>query len=210
MVYTPIFVDEKLTGFAAIRAHWVDVGGMSTGFGASGLAFDPWGEGLQINQIKAWDRGVVDGKVLRLIADNIRFPDASMGDLRSQVAACRLAERRLAELHGRYGTDAVERAIEIIYQQSAELCRRAVEEIPDGVYIAKSRLNGDRSDPDDIEIEVKVTVSGGEMEIDFSNCSPQRAGASTDVRSRARWLPTRRSPRPTIPSTRARSRRFGS
>lgn len=176
IVYTPIFVEETLAGFAAIRAHWVDVGGMSTGFGAAGLAFDPWGEGLQINQVKVWEAGVLDEKVLNLIGDNIRFPDSSLGDLRSQVAACRLAERRFAELHTRYGTEVVVAAIETIFNQSAELCRRAVELIPDGIYTAQSRLNGDRSDPENIEIDVKVTVTGGHMEIDLSGCSQQRSG----------------------------------
>jgi N-methylhydantoinase B len=60
VVYTPIFLGERLLGFAAIRAHWIDVGGMSTGFGASGLAFDPWGEGLQLDQMKVWEAGVAD------------------------------------------------------------------------------------------------------------------------------------------------------
>jgi N-methylhydantoinase B len=174
VVYTPIFHARRLVGFAAIRAHWVDVGGMSTGFGASGLAFDPWGEGLQLDQLKAWEAGVPDDKVLKLIADNIRFPDSSLGDLRSQVAACRLAERRLAELYERYGAAVVEDAITAIFGQTELRCRRAVEAIPDGVYEAESHLDGDPSEPEPIRVRVKVTVSGGEMEIDLSGCSSQR------------------------------------
>ena len=175
VVYTPIFVEERLCGFAAIRAHWIDVGGTSTGFGAGGLAFDPWGEGLQIDQIKYWEAGVPDDKALKLLRDNIRFPDSSLGDLRSQVAACRLAERRFAEMHARYGSDVMDQAIATIYAQTEEKCRRAVEQIPDGVYVAHSRLDGDRNDPRPIEIEARVTVSGGEMQIDLSGCSEQRA-----------------------------------
>jgi N-methylhydantoinase B len=174
VVYTPIFHARRLIGFAAIRAHWVDVGGMSTGFGASGLAFDPWGEGLQLDQLKAWEAGVPDDKILRLIADNIRFPDSSMGDLRSQVAACRLAERRLAELYERYGATVVEDAITAIFDQTELRCRRAVAAIPDGVYEAESHLDGDPSEPEPIRVKVKVTISGGEMEIDLSGCSAQR------------------------------------
>jgi N-methylhydantoinase B len=34
VIYTPIFHGASLFGFAVIRAHWVDIGGMSTGFGA--------------------------------------------------------------------------------------------------------------------------------------------------------------------------------
>jgi len=174
VVYTPIFRGEQLLGFAAIRAHWIDVGGMSTGFGASGLAFDPWGEGLQLDQLKVWEAGVPDEKLLKLIGDNIRFPEASMGDLRSQVAACQLAQRRLAELHERYGSDVVQAAIATIFEQTEERCRRAVEAIPDGVYEAESFLDGDAAEPEPIEIRVKVTVSGGDMEIDLSGCSAQR------------------------------------
>jgi N-methylhydantoinase B len=174
VVYTPIFVDDALVGFAAIRAHWIDVGGMSTGFGASGLAFDPWGEGLQLDQMKVWEGGVADEKVLKLIRDNIRFPEASLGDLRSQVAACHLAERRLTDLHRRYGSDVVESAIATIFEQTELKCRRAVEEMPDGVYEAESLLDGDPGDPSPIEVRVKVTISGGDMEIDLSGCSEQR------------------------------------
>jgi N-methylhydantoinase B len=177
VVYMPVFHGARLIGFAAIRAHWIDVGGMSTGFGAGSLAFDPWGEGLQLDQIKAWDAGVPDDKVLGLIRDNIRFPEASMGDLRSQVAACRLAERRLTDLYDRYGGDVVESAVATIFEQSEQKCRRVVEAIPDGVYEAGSFLDGDGADPNPLEIRVKVTVDGGLMEIDLSGCSPQRASA---------------------------------
>jgi N-methylhydantoinase B len=174
VVYTPIFVDARLVGFAAIRAHWIDVGGMSTGFGASSLAFDPWGEGLQLDQVKCWEGGVADEKVLKLIRDNIRFPEASLGDLRSQVAACQLAERRLIDLHRRYGNDVVDASIAMIFEQTELKCRRAVEEMPDGVYEAESLLDGDPGDATPIEIKVKVTISGGDMEIDLSGCSEQR------------------------------------
>jgi N-methylhydantoinase B len=177
VVYTPIFVGERLVGFAAIRAHWIDVGGMSTGFGAGSLAFDPWGEGLQLDQVKAWEAGVADEKVLKIIRDNIRFPDSSLGDLRSQVAACQLAERRFVDLYERYGPDVVESAIATIFEQTERKSRRAVEEMPDGVYEAQSFLDGDPSDLDPVEIRVKVTVSGGDMEIDLSGCSPQRRSA---------------------------------
>ena len=52
--------------FAIVRAHWVDVGGMSTGFGAAARS-DPWMEGLQLDQIKIYEGGEPDEKVLRMI-----------------------------------------------------------------------------------------------------------------------------------------------
>src|SRR5581483_47306 len=69
-VYTPFFLDGDLLGFAVVRAHWVDVGGMSRGFGGAGLVSDPWMEGLQLDQIKLYEGGTLDAKVLKLIRDN--------------------------------------------------------------------------------------------------------------------------------------------
>ncbi len=103
VVYAPIFYEGELVAFAMVRAHWVDVGGLSTGFGAGNRAYDPWSEGLQFNQLKIYEGGVVDQKMLAFIRDNIRFPDNAMGDMRSQLAACRLGERRFVELLDRYG-----------------------------------------------------------------------------------------------------------
>src|SRR5215813_13508691 len=45
-IYTPFFFDGTLQAFAIVRAHWVDIGGMSTGFSAATLVHDPWMEGL--------------------------------------------------------------------------------------------------------------------------------------------------------------------
>lgn len=174
VVYTPCFFKRELFAFATIRAHWIDVGGMSTGFSA-GNALDPWMEGLQLDQIKLYDEGQRDEKVWHIIKDNIRFPDSSLGDLTSQIAACRLAERRLEELLARYGKEAVTKAIEQIFDQSEAACRAVVEKMTDGVYEAESLFGGmsmDQHEP--LRIKVKVTVQGSDMTIDLTGCSLQR------------------------------------
>ena len=149
----------NLTGFPIVRAHWVDVGGLSTGFGALGSA-DPWSEGLQFNQLKIYEAGKPDKKLLQMISDNIRFPEAAMGDLRSQIAACRLAERRLEELYKRYGTETIAAAMEIIYSETERKCRAVVETIPDGVYEADNYVDAPGAKEPLVHIHVKVTVSG--------------------------------------------------
>lgn len=174
MIYTPCFAGGELFGFAATRAHWIDVGGLSTGFSA-GNATDPWMEGLQLDQIKLWDAGRLDDTAWRMIRDNIRYPESSMGDLQSQVAACRLAERRLAEVVDRYGRADVTLAIEKIFDQSEARCRAAIERLPDGTYDAESLFGGhalDNHEP--VLIKVRVTIDGGHMTIDLTQCSSER------------------------------------
>jgi len=174
LIYTPCFESGRLFGFAATRAHWTDVGGLSTGFGGAN-ALDPWMEGLQLDQIKLYEAGKRDEKVWRLIRDNIRFPDASMGDLRSQIAANRLAERRLEEMLSRYGRATVEQAIERIFDQTEASCRAVVAELPDGVYEAESLFAGSPLDGNQpVEINVRVMIRGSDMTIDLTRCSAQR------------------------------------
>jgi N-methylhydantoinase B len=174
MIYTPCFAGGELFGFAATRAHWIDVGGLSTGFSA-GNATDPWMEGLQLDQIKLWEAGRLDDKAWRMIRDNIRYPESSMGDLQSQVAACRLAERRLDEVVGRYGRAPVEQAIERVFDQTEARCRSAIERLPDGVYRAESLFGGhalDNHEP--VLIKVMVAIDGNHMTIDLTGCSQER------------------------------------
>ncbi len=174
LVYTPCFESGRLFGFAATRAHWMDVGGLSTGFGGAN-ALDPWMEGLQLDQVKLYEAGKRDEKVWRLIRDNIRFPDASTGDLRSQIAANRLAERRLEEMLSRYSRATVEQAIERIFDQTEAGCRAVVAELPDGVYEAESLFAGSPLDGNQpVEIKVRVIISGSDMTIDLTRCSAQR------------------------------------
>src|SRR5579884_1733893 len=177
-VYTPIFFEGELYAFAVVRAHWVDVGGHSTGFGGGEGVTDPWMEGLQLDQIKIYEGGEPDRKALKIISDNIRYPESSMGDLRSQLAACTLAERRLVELLQRYGRDTVTASIETIFRESEAKCRAVVAAMPDGEYEAESIIDHDFVERDrPIPIKVRVIVRGDEMTIDLTQCSPQRRGA---------------------------------
>jgi N-methylhydantoinase B len=177
-VYTPFFHDGVLQAFAIVRAHWVDVGGMSTGFGAASNVADPWMEGLQFDQLKIYEAGVADQKLLKVIADNIRFPDASMGDLRSQMAACKLAERRLEELFGRYGATTIHTAIDRIFDETEAKCRMLVAEMPDGEYEAEGYLDNDGVVQNErVRLHARVAISGSDMTIDLTKSALQRRGA---------------------------------
>jgi len=115
--------------FAMVRAHWIDVGGMSTGFGAGPTVADPWVEGLQLDQLKIYEAGKLNETLYRVLKDNIRFPESSLGDMKSQMAACRLAARRMDELFGKYGRDTVLEAIAGIFDETEAKCRNVVSQL---------------------------------------------------------------------------------
>jgi N-methylhydantoinase B len=188
VIYMPYFYRGELLMFSMVRAHWIDVGGSSTGFGAGPQVVDPWFEGLQLDQLKIYKAGELDETLYRVLKDNIRFPESSLGDMKSQMAACRLAARRMDELLDKYGKDTILAAIDRIFDETETKCRNIVSQLPDGVYEAESAMDHDgvlKTEP--VPIRVKVTIHKGEMVIDLSGCSQERkAGINSRTLAGAR------------------------
>jgi N-methylhydantoinase B len=178
VIYSPYFYKGELLMFCMVRAHWIDVGGQSTGFGAGATVADPWLEGLQLDQLKIYEEGKLNETLYRVVKDNIRFPESSLGDMKSQMAACRLAARRMDELFDKYGKDTILAAIAQIFDETERKCRNVVAELPDGVYEAEASIDDDGLIRDEeVPIRVKITIKGSDMTIDLSGCSAERKAA---------------------------------
>src|SRR5436189_4637973 len=178
VVYMPYFYKGELLLFSMVRAHWIDVGGMSTGFGAGPTVADPWVEGLQLDQLKIYEAGKLNETLYRVLKDNIRFLESSLGDMKSQMAACRLAARRMDELFGKYGRETMLEVIARIFDETEAKFRNVVSQLADGVYEAAAALDEDgvtRGEP--VPIRAKVTIDHGAMTIDLSGCSQERRAA---------------------------------
>src|SRR5436190_11667972 len=178
VIYSPYFYKGELLMFCMVRAHWIDVGGQSTGFGAGATVGDPWFEGLQLDQLKIYEEGRLNDTLYRVIKDNIRFPDSSLGDMKSQMAACRLAARRMDELFDKYGRDTILAAIAQIFDETEQKCRNVVAQLPDGIYEAAASIDDDGLIRDEeVPIRVKIEIKGSDMTIDLSGCSAERKAA---------------------------------
>jgi len=173
VVYAPCFYEGELIGFAANRAHWVDIGGGRQGFGSVATS-DIFSEGLQMRSLKVYEAGKVNETLLQIIRDNIRYPDASLGDLRAQIASCQIGARRFGELVGRYSRPVVDRCVDLIWDQTDQAVKAMIENIPDGTYVAESFLDNDGRNLDKpLRIRVSVTIAGSRMTVDFSEMNPQ-------------------------------------
>src|SRR5207249_8407397 len=71
-------------------------------------------------------------EVLERFVQATRQPEERRGDLRAQLAAHRLAERRLEELCTRRGRDRVAAAMDELYAYSERMVRAALAALPDG------------------------------------------------------------------------------
>ncbi len=173
VIYTPCFFEGRVVAFAANRAHWVDVGGTRVGFGSYGTN-EIFQEGLQFRSLKLYEAGKRSEAIWQILEDNLRFPESSLGDLRAQMASCRMGERRITELFSRYGADTVRDCVERIWDQAEAEVREIVSGFPDGVYKAASRLDNDGRNLDvPLDIKVTVTIEGSTMTVDYSDMNPQ-------------------------------------
>jgi len=183
VVYAPCFHDGELIGFAANRAHWVDIGGGRQGFGSNATT-DIFSEGLQMRSLKIYKAGELNDTLYQIIQDNIRYPDASLGDLRAQIASCQIGAKRYSELVARYGREVVESCVETIWDHADKAVRQVIERIPDGTYSAESYLDNDGRDlATPLRIAVKVIVSGSTITVDFHGMHPQVNGPLNAGRS---------------------------
>ncbi|MBI1995570.1 MAG: hydantoinase B/oxoprolinase family protein [Deltaproteobacteria bacterium] len=177
VIYTPFFHEGELVAFLTVRAHWIDIGGTRVGFGFSGTR-EVYEEGLQLRSLKLYRGDKPDHDILQIITDNVRFAESCLGDLRAQIAACRVGDRGLGALVGRYGLATFLACVRAIWHQSETLAREQVARIKPGRYEAEALFDSDGVDLDrPVPLKVKVAVGGGDMTIDFSEISEQVPGS---------------------------------
>ena len=104
LVMVPVFVDDRLVGWGAMFGHMTDVGGMVPGSLPTN-AVSIFQEGIRIPPVKLYKKGVKNDDILKIVLHQCRMPDWAGADLNAIVAACRMAERRVVEMVGRFGAD---------------------------------------------------------------------------------------------------------
>jgi N-methylhydantoinase B len=159
-------VSRTVLGFAVSRAHHADVGGIEP---ASLPAFS---RALEEEGVILPPQLLTDD-VLERFVEATRQPEERRGDLRAQLAAHRLAERRLEELCERRGRDSVAAAMEELYSYSERMVRAALGELPDGRGEAEDVLEAVEGD---LRIRCSVEIAGDQLRIDFTGTAWQYDG----------------------------------
>lgn len=172
-VVRPIFVEGRIFGYAASKAHWMDIGAKDI-YGTD--TTDIWQEGLQIYGAKVRDAGAPNREVLEIVRANTRLPDSVLGDLNAQIAACELGARRVMELAAKYGAATVATAFDAILDHGERLTRQAIRAAPDGEWSAGGALDSNGLSSDPVPIKVTVRIQGDELTVDTTGSAPQQAG----------------------------------
>ncbi len=171
-----IFVDGRLSGFAATVAHHTDLGGIVPGSVAI-YATEIQQEGLRLPLLKLYEAGEPVEAVFRILEANTRSPVEVLGDIRAQIAACNVAEEGLKTLIGRYGAQELDAYIDALHDHAEAMMRDVIRALPNGVYRATDYIDGVGENPQPLPIVATVTVADDTIDIDFAGTADQVAAS---------------------------------
>jgi N-methylhydantoinase B len=173
-IISPIFWRGRRVGFAASRAHWLDVGAKDPGTPVD--SHEIYQEGMRWGPTRLYEGGKPREDVIDLLRRNSRFGDATVGDMNAQVAAGRTGEKRLQTLFDRFGEATIWAARDEIFRQTEARERSAVRELPDGVYMADGFLDNDGLGNGPLPVRLTLTIGGDSMTVDLAGSAPQASG----------------------------------
>ena len=175
-VITPVFVGGELFGFCGSIAHKSDIGGPVPG-SCSGQAREIFNEGLHLPAVRYQRAYRPNTDLERLIGANSRTPELVLGDIRGQLGADRLGERRLEELVGKFGKRDLLACFDRLLESSRAKVKAAIAEWKDGRFEAERFVDDDGIDLErPVRIHVVVDKQGDTLHFDFSGSADQTKG----------------------------------
>jgi 5-oxoprolinase (ATP-hydrolysing) len=171
-VITPVYIDDSTvpTFYVGSRGHHADIGGISPG------SMPPFStrieeEGVQINNVKLVDRGVLrEAEMIELLQSGqypSRNPQQNMADLKAQIAANEKGVQELRKMVAQFGLDVVQAYMCHVQDNAEESVRRVITSLKDGAFTLPLD-NGAQ-----IQVAIRVNAKERSAEIDFTGTSPQ-------------------------------------
>jgi N-methylhydantoinase B len=175
-VISPVFCEGALFGFCGSIAHKSDIGGPVPG-SCSGQARETFNEGLHLPAVRYQRCFKPIGDIDRIIGANSRTPELVLGDIRGQLGADRLGERRLNELAAKYGKAKVLACFDRLFEISETKLRQTFAEWKDGRFEAERFVDDDGVELEKpVRIHVVVEKKGDRIHFDFSGSADQTKG----------------------------------
>lgn len=173
--FAPVFDHDECIGIVGTLGHQLDVGGRGqASYGSD--ATEIFHEGFRIPPCRIVQGGEINDLFLRLWAANIRVPQKTIGDLRSQIAALTIGRTEVQRLADKYGIDTLRRATTELTAASEQRMRAAIRALPEGTFVAEDIVDGDGIDNEPLPLRVSVTRHGDSLVVDLTGSAPQVRG----------------------------------
>lgn len=209
IAYAPVFWEGELVAITALTVHHVDLGSMWMACRGWGVEIEQ--EGIRFPPVKIVKQGVLDEQLVSIMVNNSRLKHSLDNDLRAQIFSVTLAKPDIERLFERYGSETMKDCFDELIDYSERRTREEIRKFKDGVYTHEEYLLEDGSMGGPYKLAIKVTVSGDEMEFDFTGTDPQIRGPINSPLSAtyaATYYVMRCVTDPTIPNTEGSKRPF--
>lgn len=169
----PVFAEGELAGYAAIKAHWLDIGGKDP---YSTDTTDVFQEGTIFPGVKLYRAGERVEDIFRMAIANSRVPGMVAGDISATVVGVRAGSDALVRLVERHGLASFRECVGRVYDHGEAIVRSFFVRVPDGRYVGRGEMDSNGVDDARVPFEVVVDVSGSTIRLDYSGAPPQQAG----------------------------------
>lgn len=171
----PVFSKGRIVAYSCVKGHLPDIGGgvfSSCDYTATEIIE----EGLRIPPTKIYKQGQRNDELINIIRANIRSPEEMIGNLEAGIAGVMRGEKRFQEMLQKYDTATVQACISQVLDNSENIMRAKIRELPDGIYEAEDyvdpvEIGGLKQEP--LRIKCTVKIEGSNIIADFTGTSRQ-------------------------------------
>jgi N-methylhydantoinase B len=178
----PIFYNKEAVAYSVSIAHQTDIGGAQPGSQAVEGVYDMYQEGLHIPPVKLYSEDKPNKEIFNMIAENVRVPKNTLGDLRAQRNASKIAERRFLSLIEDFGLEAVKTCMKQILNRTEQIARTLLQSMPHGIATSEDFVDDSGKNTDAIRLCVKIDIGDDAIGIDWTGTDRQtRSGLNSTL-----------------------------
>ncbi|MEM9001776.1 MAG: hydantoinase B/oxoprolinase family protein [Bacteroidota bacterium] len=170
----PVFTAKnKLIGYTAIKAHWLDIGAKDP---YCSDTIDYFQEGVVFPGVKLFEKGILVDSVHRMILANSRLPKAIDGDMRAQCNGLQAGAKAFIGIVEKYGEEIFFNCVEIIFNHGESIVKNYFKKIPNGRYVGEGLMDNDGLSNDKIPFKVAVDIHDDGVILDYTDAEEQQRG----------------------------------
>lgn len=165
----PIHYGGELVGWSACFVHVYDIGATNPG-GFCPDAPDIFTEGFSSPGIRLVSKGSINTDVMDTLLNMVRSPEMVALDMSSMIACNNVARERMLALIEKYGYETVDEACRTLIDQSEQLLRDRLRELPNGAWQSRQYID---VKGEVFRVVLKMTKQDDTLTFDFTGSSPQ-------------------------------------
>jgi N-methylhydantoinase B len=169
----PVFLGDRLIGYAVNIAHHIDVGGSAPGSEEVVGVRETYQEGIRLLPVQLYRGGEPVREILRIIEGNVRIKDV-LGDLHAQYAANLVGAARIRALAEQYGPDVLAAGMAEILEKSREGMVGALQVLPKGTWRFSDKLDDVGPGTEPVPFELALTITDDKIACDWTGTGAQR------------------------------------